>query len=443
MDEDRIFSKCAWRLIPFMALLFLVNFLDRVNVGFAALTMNRDLGFSPSVYGFGAGVLFIGYFLFQLPSNMILARIGARRWIFCIVLAWGALSMANAMVRDAASFYALRFLLGLAESGYYPGMIFYMTLWFPKAYRARFAANFLIGLPLAFVVGAPVSSLILEMDGVLSLHGWQWLFLLEGLPAFALAFAVPSMFPDGPEKADFLSPEEKRTIAARLAAEAPPVEQGALSAFADPRVLALALIYLADQSAAFGARLWLPQIVQGLGISNFTTGFVVAIPFVIAIFAMAAWGHSSDTRNERMWHVTIPLLLAALGLSLAAFAQSGLVVFLAMSLAVIAAPMFLGPFWGLNSFFLSGTAAAGGIALISAVGSLGGFFGPTVIGILKEESGSYAPGMWVLAAALVVSSLGAFVLGRSAGRRAKGIEETGKGQAMSVGISLLRPEKGP
>jgi ACS family tartrate transporter-like MFS transporter len=399
-----------------MALLFLVNFLDRVNVGFAALTMNRDLGFTPSVYGFGAGVLFIGYFLFQLPSNMILAHLGARRWIFCIVLAWGALSMANALVRDAASFYALRFLLGLAESGYYPGMIFYLTLWFPKAYRARFSANFLIGLPLAFVVGAPLSSLILELDGFAGLQGWEWLFLLEGLPAFALAFAVPTMLPDGPEKAAFLSPEEKRVIAARLAEEAPKIEQGPLAALGDPRVLTLALIYLADQSAAFGARLWLPQIVQGLGISNFTTGFVVAVPFAIAIFAMAAWGHSSDTRNERVWHVIVPLLLAALGLAVAAIAETGWLVLLAMSLAVIAAPMFLGPFWGLNSAFLSGTAAAGGIAIISAVGSLGGFFGPTVIGIMKEESGSYAPGMWALAVALVLSSLAVFVLGRGAER---------------------------
>lgn len=435
MDEDRIFSKCAWRLVPFMALLFLVNFLDRVNVGFAALTMNRDLNFSPSMYGFGAGVLFIGYFLFQIPSNMILARFGARRWIFCIVLAWGALSMANALVRDTASFYTLRFLLGLAESGYYPGMIFYLTLWFPKAYRARFAANFLIGLPLSFVAGAPLSSLILEMDGLLGLHGWQWLFLLEGLPALALAFAVPVMLPDGPGKAAFLSPEEKRVIAVRLAAEAPRGEQGPWAAISDPRVLALALIYLADQSAAFGARLWLPQIVRDLGISNFTTGFVVAVPFAIAIFAMAAWGKSSDVQNERVWHVTIPLLLSALGLAVAALTGTGMIVFLAMSLAVIAAPMFLGPFWGLNSHFFGGRAAAGGIALISAVGSLGGFFGPTVIGVLKEESGSYAPGMWALAAALVVASLAVYVLGR----RAEAIEEKGKEQGMSERSDLFHP----
>lgn len=411
LNDDKVFAKCARRLIPFMALLFLVNFLDRVNVGFAALTMNRDLNLSPAQYGFGAGVLFFGYFLFQLPSNMILERVGARRWVFCIVAAWGALSMANALVQGPLSFYILRFLLGLAEAGLYPGMIFYLTLWFPKEYRARLVANFLVGLPLAFVVGAPLSSLILEMEGVAGLHGWQWMFILEGLPALMLAFAVPRMLPDGPKQAPWLTLEEKAIIAARLASDGGIEQCELMPALRDPRVLALGLIYMADQSAAFGARLWLPQIVQAMGFSNLATGFVVALPFVVAMGAMVVWGRSSDAKGERVWHVVLPLLLAALGFVVAAVAPD-MIVLAALSVCVIAAPMFLGPFWGFNSSFLAGRAAAGGIAIISAIGSLGGFLGPTVIGVFKETTGGYGSGMVGIAAALLLAALVVLALNR-------------------------------
>jgi len=411
--KEQLFAKCAWRLIPLMLLLYFVNYLDRVNVAFAALTMNRDLGLSPAAYGFGAGILFFGYFLFQIPANLMLERIGARRWIFWILLAWGALSAANALVRGPASLYVLRFVLGAAEAGLYPGLIFYLTLWFPPAYRARVAANFLIGLPLAFVIGSPLSGFILELNGVAGLRGWQWLFVLEGLPACLLAFAVLKMLPDSPAHAAWLSESEKKTIAASLAAEQPTEHLQLWRALVDKRVLALGLVYLADQSAASGSRFWMPQILQDIGYSNIATSFIVALPFVVAMGAMFFWGRSSDFKGERVWHVALPLLLTALSFLVVTFGQFDVLVVLALCLSMIWPLMFLGPFWGLNSSFLGGRAAAGAIALVSALGSLGGLVGPSVVGVLKQASGSYGPGMTALALGLILSALVVVSMGRA------------------------------
>ncbi len=411
--KEQIFAKCAWRLIPLMLLLYFVNYLDRVNVAFAALTMNRDLGLSPAAYGFGAGILFLGYFLFQIPANLMLERIGARRWIFWILLAWGALSAANALVRGPASLYVLRFVLGAAEAGLYPGLIFYLTLWFPPAYRARVAANFLIGLPLAFVIGSPLSGFILELNGLAGLHGWQWLFMLEGLPACLLAFVVLRTLPDGPAHAAWLSDAEKKTIATSLAAEQPTEHPQLWRALVDKRVLALGLVYLADQSAASGSRFWMPQILQGIGYSNLATSFIVALPFVIAMGAMFFWGRSSDFKGERVWHVALPLLLTALSFLVVTFGQFDWLIVVALCLSMIWPLMFLGPFWGLNSSFLGGRAAAGAIALVSALGSLGGLVGPSVVGVLKQATGSYGPGMTTLALGLILSALVVVSMGRA------------------------------
>jgi len=413
MIDERLFTRCAWRLIPLMLVLYLVNYLDRVNVAFAALTMNRDLNFSPAVYGFGAGILFVGYFAFHVPANLILERIGARRWMFAILLVWGALSALTALVQGPISFIVLRFFLGAAEAGLYPGLIFYLTLWFPPAYRARYVANFLIGLPLAFVIGSPLSTLLLEMDGLAGLRGWQWMFVLEGVPACLLAFVVLRMLPDSPAKATWLSAAEKQFIATRLAAQDPPEHPKLWQALSDTRVIVLGLVYLADQSAASGSRFWLPQIVQGMGFSNLVTGAIVALPFVVAMGVMFLWGRSSDVKGERVWHVAIPLLLTGLGFVIASVTTSNLAALLALSVSMICPLMFLGPFWGLNSSFLGGRAAAGAIALVSAVGSLGGFVGPNVVGVLLEATGSYAPGMITLALALAASAATVFVLGRT------------------------------
>lgn len=421
MGDERIFAKCAWRLIPLMLVLYFVSYLDRVNVAFASLTMVPDLNLSPFQYGMAASIFFAGYFAFQVPANLILERIGARRWMFVILLAWGALSAATALVQGPISFSILRFILGAAEAGLYPGLIFYLTLWFPPVYRARYAANFLIGLPLAFVIGSPVSGLLLELDGLGGLHGWQWMFILEGLPACVLAFVVLRMLPDGPAHAAWLSQDEKQFIAERLAAQDPTEHPNLWQALSDKRVIVLGLIYLADQSAASGSRFWMPQIVQGMGFSNFVTSLIVALPFLVAMGVMFAWGKSSDVKGERVWHVAIPLLLTGAGFVIAMATSSNVVALLALSISMIGPLMFLGPFWGLNSSFLGGRAAAGAIALVSAVGSLGGFVGPNVVGVLKDATDSYVPGMLALALALAVSAAAVFMLGRAIRLRGAGL----------------------
>jgi ACS family tartrate transporter-like MFS transporter len=421
VGDERIFAKCAWRLIPLMLVLYFVSYLDRVNVAFASLTMVPDLNLSPFQYGMAASIFFAGYFAFQVPANLILERIGARRWMFVILLAWGALSAATALVQGPISFSILRFILGAAEAGLYPGLIFYLTLWFPPVYRARYAANFLIGLPLAFVIGSPVSGLLLELDGLGGLHGWQWMFILEGLPACVLAFVVLRMLPDGPAHAAWLSQDEKQFIAERLAAQDPTEHPNLWQALSDKRVIVLGLIYLADQSAASGSRFWMPQIVQGMGFSNFVTSLIVALPFLVAMGVMFAWGKSSDVKGERVWHVAIPLLLTGAGFVIAMATSSNVVALLALSISMIGPLMFLGPFWGLNSSFLGGRAAAGAIALVSAVGSLGGFVGPNVVGVLKDATDSYVPGMLALALALAVSAAAVFMLGRAIRLRGAGL----------------------
>jgi len=413
MSDDRVFAKCAWRLIPFMMVLYLVNFVDRLNVGFAALTMNRDLGFSPSVFGFGAGVFFLGYVPFQVPANVILVRVGARRWIFCILAIWGLISASTAFVQGPVSFYVLRFLLGAAEAGFFPGMIFYLTLWFPQAYRARFTANFMVAIPLAGFIGSPLSSLFLGMDGVLGFHGWQWLFLLEGLPAFFLAFAVVKLMPDGPTLAGWLSAAEKDIIASRLGAEASVEHRDLWRALRDPRVLTLGFAAFGFSGGLYGTTVWLPQIVQGMGFSNLAVGFIVALPYGASMAAMILWGGSSDVRNERIWHVALPWLFAAAGFAGASLAQSDLVALIALAVAMVGILAAVGPFFSLPSSFLGGTAAAGGIALVNAIGTIGGFVGPTFIGVLRERTGDYSASMVALAVGLVVSATIVLALGRA------------------------------
>jgi ACS family tartrate transporter-like MFS transporter len=300
MNDDRIVAKCAWRLIPLIMLIYFINILDRVNVGFAALTMNRDLGFSPAVYGFGAGLFFVGYLVFQVPANLILERVGARRWIFCILAAWGAVSTATAAAQTPVEFYALRILLGLTEAGFFPGMMLYMTYWFPRSYRARFVGSLITAGPLAFVVGGPLSSLILETDGLWGLHGWQWLFIMEGAPAIVLALAVLKFLPDGPNDANWLDVAEKRILATRLADEQSTERSDLWSAIRDVRVLVLALAYIGQNAVTFGLALWLPQIVQGMGVSNLVTGFLVALPYLTGIIVLNIWARSSDARDERI-----------------------------------------------------------------------------------------------------------------------------------------------
>ena len=410
--QDRVFAKCAWRLIPFMGLLYLVNFIDRTNAGFAALTMNADLDFSPAVFGFGAGIFFIGYALFQIPANLILVRIGARRWVFCILIIWGLLSASNALVQDPISFYVVRFLLGVAESGFFPGMLLYLTYWFPRTYLPRFTAAFMVAIPLSYVVGGPLASLILELDGFAGLHGWQWLFLIEGVPASLLAFAALKLLPDGPARANWLTDAEKKTIDARLAAEEPRGKSDLWSALLDLRVIVLGISNFCFQAGAYGVGLWLPQIIQAMGFSNRANGFVIALIFAVGAGAMIFCGWSSASRGERIWHVAVPWLVAALGIAAAVAAESDLLVLIALAVAAAGVYGAQGPFFSLPSSFLRGSAAAGGISLFNMFGNFGAFFGPTLVGVLTQGSGDYTAGL----IAVVVGFVLAVVMVLAAGR---------------------------
>lgn len=414
--EKKIFAKVAWRLIPFMGLLYFVSFLDRVNVGFAALTMNSAIGLSAEAFGFGAGIFFIGYFLFEVPSNIYLERFGARVWIFRIMLTWGIISCAMALVTGPSSFFSLRFLLGVAEAGFFPGMILYLSYWFPRSVRARFTAQFLVAIPLASILGSPLSGLILGMDGFGGLAGWQWLFVLEGAPAVLLSFVVLAYLPNGPASAHWLSKDEKQVITDALAREASADHTSLGRALADGRVWLLALIYFGVVVGLYGIGLWLPQIVKAMGFSNLQTGFVVAAPYVAAILVMVGWGHASDKRGERIWHVALPAFLGAAGFVIAGLMDADIVSLMALTLAAIGIYAALAPFWSLPGAFLGGTAAAGGIAFINSVGNLGGFLGPVMVGVLKGTGGGYGAGMTALGIALAVAGLAVLALGQLRGK---------------------------
>jgi MFS transporter, ACS family, tartrate transporter len=403
-DKEQVFAKCAWRLLPFMVVLYVINYIDRVNVGFAALTMNQDLGISPTAYGFAGTLLFIGYMLFQVPSAIILQRFGARRTVFAILLLWGAISAGNALVQGETDLYIVRFALGVAEAGYFPGMIFYLTLWFPKEYRARMIATFYSAIPLAFIIGGPLSSLILQMDGVWGLRGWQWLFIIEGLPACLLAFAALKFLPDGPNQAPWLSVEEKQTIATRLAAENRAEQRSLWPALLDLRVWALGMAYAGWQFGFYGLGLWLPQIVQSMGFTTLANGFITALPFLASIVVMNLWSRSSDRKGERVWHVAIPALLAASGFAIAGLSQSTTVTLLGLTIAASGLVSYMPPFFSVPTSFLSGTAAAGGIGMVSALGRIGAALGPYVVGALLQATGNYSAAMAAMAAGQVLAA---------------------------------------
>ena len=416
-DQEPVFLKCAWRLLPLMMLLYFFNITDRVNVGFAALTMNHDLGFSPAVYGFGASAFFLGYALFQVPANAILERVGARRWIFLILLVWGVLSASNATVHNASQFYTVRILLGIVEAGFFPGMILYLTYWFTKSFRGRLVALFMAAVPLANMVGAPISSLILGLSGLGGLAGWQWLFVLEGIPTILLAFVVLKVLPDKPGDAPWLNDEERGIIAARLKSDDTSEHRSFWPALRDPRVYALGVVYFGYSIAFYGVGLWMPLIVQGMGISNLMTGFVIAPAYFVALVAMILWGRSSDKRGERVWHVALPALMMMTAFLIGSMAQNNFVVYLMLSLVLVGSMALQGPFWVLPSSFLGGAAAAGGIALINTMGTAaGGFAGPYILGLIKQATGGYAAGMATLAIGPFLTATIVLILGRAARR---------------------------
>jgi MFS transporter, ACS family, tartrate transporter len=402
-------AKVGWRLLPFLLLLYIVAWLDRVNIGFAALQMNADLGFSATVYGFGAGVFFIGYALFEVPSNLILVRVGARLWIARIMITWGILSVAMMFVSGPMSFYVLRFLLGVAEAGFLPGIIYYLSNWYPAADRARAVSWFMVAIPVSTVIGAPLSGLILELDGWHGLEGWQWLFLLEGIPAVVLGFVVLGYLTDTPERAEWLEPTERRWLAERIASEQRAAHArhgvGLAAAFAHPTVWLLGLILFACQCGSYGLTLWIPQIVQNLsGFSDLTVSMISALPYVAAAIGMIAIGTSSDRTGERFMHIAIPCAIGGLGFIASAYFTSPLPGMIALTIAAVGDLGTRGPFWALPTRFLTGSAAAAGIALINTMASLGGFVGPSAVGLVRDMTGSFAGGLVFLAVLLLLAA---------------------------------------
>ena len=408
--EQRAIRRITWRLIPFLMLLYLVAFLDRINVGFAALTMNRDIGLTSQMFGFGAGIFFAGYFAFEVPSTIILHKVGARFWIGRVLITWGLVSIATAFTRGPLSFYALRFLLGLAEAGFFPGIILYISYWFPSRHRSAATALFMAAAPVAGVVGSPVSGALMQMNGLLGLHGWQWLFLVEGVPALLLGFVTFWFLTDRPADAAWLAPDERnwltQTILDEQSALKDPRSHSAWRALADWKVLALSLAYFGTSAGLYTIGFWAPLIVKGLGFSIFSTGLLVAIPNLIAVLGMVLWSRNSDRSGERYWHAAIACLVAAIGMAMAARAGSSAVLAIAgLSLTAFGVSAAKPPLWSLPTVFFGGTAAAASIGLINSLGTLGGFVGPYMIGATNGSTGNFSRGLSLVGGTLIVSAV--------------------------------------
>jgi ACS family tartrate transporter-like MFS transporter len=379
--------------------------------------MNKDLGFSPTVFGFGAGIFFLGYFLFEVPSNLVLDKVGARIWIARVMITWGLISGAMAFVQGPNSFYALRFLLGAAEAGFFPGIILYLSYWFPSQQRAAVTAIFMAAAPLSTVLGSPVSGAMLEMHGLLGLSGWQWMFIVEAVPALVLGVVVLFYMTDRPEKAKWLSDDERNWLVTAMNAEsakkAGTASHSIWRGLADLRVIALSLIYFGTSAGLYTLGIWAPQIIKEFGLSSLQVGFLNALPGIVAIVAMVLWARHSDRSGERTWHVVGACMLASLGLVLAGFAGSVLAVLLALTLVNIGISSAKPPLWSMPTMFLSGSAAAAGIATINSIGNLGGFVGPAMIGWIKDLTGSFQGGLLFVAGLLVLSAVLTLVLARS------------------------------
>jgi MFS transporter, ACS family, tartrate transporter len=415
--ETRVLRKITLRIVPFVMLLYFVAFIDRVNIGFAALTMNKELGFSPTVFGFGAGIFFLGYFLFEVPSNLVLDKVGARIWIARVMITWGLISGAMAFVHGATSFYALRFLLGAAEAGFFPGIILYLSFWFPARQRASVTAIFMAAAPLSTVLGSPVSGALLDLHGILGLSGWQWMFVAEAVPALILGVVVLFYMTDRPEQAKWLSDDERRwlvtTMNAEAAGKAAAASHSIWRGLADLRVIALSLVYFGTSAGLYTLGIWAPQIIKEFGLSSLQVGFLNALPGIVAVVAMVWWARHSDSTGERTWHVVAACILASLGLVLAGFAGGVIAVLLCLTLVNVGISAAKPPLWSMPTLFLSGSAAAAGIATINSIGNLGGFVGPAMIGWIKDLTGSFQGGLFFVAALLVLSAVLTLVLARS------------------------------
>lgn len=413
--------RVTLRILPFLMVCYFVSFVDRVNVGFAALQMNRDLHLSPAVFGFGGGIFFVSYFLFEVPSNLAMEKVGARRWIARIMISWGVVAGAMALASGPLSLYALRFLLGAAEAGFFPGVMLYLTYWFPAEERARIIGLFTVAIPVSSFLGSPLSAALLGTDGWLGLRGWQWMFIFEAAPAILLGLACLFALADGPADAAWLGTDERAWLTARLAEERArpkPVRQQSLWQVLRHRdVLALAVVLAGSTASSSGLQLWQPQIIKAFGLTTLATGFLNAAPFAVASVVMVLWGRRSDRRGERVWHTALPLALTALALAATLLTDALLPTLVLLTLAVTGIYAAKGPVWALSTEWLSADAAAAGLAQINALSNLAGFGTVYFIGLIKDRTGSYPIALLPLVALAAMATLIIVVLGR--GKRAR------------------------
>jgi ACS family tartrate transporter-like MFS transporter len=410
-QQEAVLRKIAWRFVPLLTLAYVVNYLDRTNIAVASLTMNRDLGFSATQFGLGAGILFIGYTVFEIPSNLALYRFGARRWIARIMITWGVVSVATAWVYDVNTYYMARFALGVAEAGFFPGVTYYFAAWFPTQYRTRMLAWFLVAVPLSSVIGGPISGLLLEMNGVLGLAGWQWLFAVEGLPAVILGFVVLRMLADRPETATWLSPKEQEILNAMLAAERRERPKTRLvAALADIRVVMLAVIQFGFTLGSYGIGIFLPQIISGFGLSNLAASALSAVPYVFASVAMLWWAWRVDRTGKKIGNLTIACVVGMVGLAASVVSGNLVLALSALTVALIGITSARAIFWPIPTRFLSGVGAAAGLAFINSIGTIGGFAGPYLMGWLRDFTGSFEAGLLAMSGILLFASLLAFAL---------------------------------
>ncbi|HXQ02914.1 MAG TPA: MFS transporter [Candidatus Udaeobacter sp.] len=406
--------KVTWRLIPFLFVLYVIAWLDRVNVGFAGLQMNADLRFSSATFGLGSGIFFLGYCLFEIPSNIILERVGARLWIARIMVTWGLISAGFMLVRTPPLFYLLRFLLGVAEAGFFPGVIYYLSLWYPTAQRARAIAAFMTAVPVTGLIGGPLSGALLGLDGIYGLKGWQWLFLLESLPAMVLGISVIFYLNDRPETTRWLAPAERDWLVETLAAErnACLLRPDIRVALSDATVWKLGIVFLLTAAGFYGYSFWAPLVIKSLtGLSNFKVGLVLGAISAITILGMLLNGYHSDRKGERALHIAVPLLVTAVGFLGCALLHQPVLAIIALALVPLGHCASYGPFWSMPTQFLTGPAAAAGIALVTMIANIGGFAGPALIGVLKTRTGTHTDAFLLLGGLAVIATLLALRIG--------------------------------
>lgn len=411
LDEHAIVRKITWRIIPFVFLLYIVSYLDRANIGYAALEMNKELALTSEAFGFISGIFFIGYFLFEVPSNVMLNKYGAWVWIARILVTWGAIAAATAFAQSANQLYVLRFLLGVAEAGFFPGIIVYLTYWFRSRELATTVALFTAAIPVSYIIGAPLSTWIMDNVKWFDWSGWRWMLFLEGIPAVLLGIACYFFLTDRPEQAKWLKPEEKEWLLAELERDRQSRKNvkslGVMKTMTNPKVLYLAFIYFVYQCGSLGVGYWMPQIIKGFSdsLTHTEIGLIAMLPYIVATVAMVVWSRSSDRRNERKLHSAIPLLVAALGLVGAGMLGSPVLSMAMICIALSGLYSFKSPFWALPTLFLDRTTAAVSIAVINSIGNLGGFVGPSMIGVVKGNSQSAATGLLFLSALLAIAFL--------------------------------------